>query len=503
MCGYNHEFTNSAKGKPVAQQWAILVAIDSYLHAGIVGVEYAESDAKQLSAAFNVAGIPRERQLLLLDRFATRTAIQLRVRDFLQELKRGDELFVYCKSSSATDVGAGSIDCWDTLPNHREASGFAIRDVFKLTTATKISFCTWFLECVPGLAEAELEELFGNSSNAACLVASSHGEIAQHAAATKQGLWSQLLMEAFQGQARDAANPEGFVTIHTLQSYLEAEMPRRLRKYFSSRIEQTPKLFGAQNSEHPLVNHGGLFQQTTDAPVLDPERFRRVVFRSETTTKIKELANFRKTFSLPDTASPANRKFVARIAADELRADLEDLYERARELGGLKRKDLELTAGQDGAGALRTPDFEYTISLDLDTEEPSRLIWRREVGQFTDPAFVRDGRFAALFGPAFDRLVFHLSQPIDVEAFLDRLESEPAEGLQVAATSDGRSCEVTLAGMPGTILVQRNTVTVRGRDANRAGLLDLFLAFLGKVGPMGESQAMVPTSQPRPPKKRN
>ena len=97
-----------------------------------------------------------------------------------------------------------------------------------------------------------------------------------------------------------------------------------------------------------------------------------------------------------------------------------------------------------------------------------------------------------MFGKLFDQLVFEFAAPVDVAAFVDRLEDHPPKGVKVQVASDGRSCDVTLAGFAGRVTVDRHALTVRGRAGNSAGLLDQFLAFLRTFGPLGDPAALPP-----------
>jgi hypothetical protein len=282
----------------------------------------------------------------------------------------------------------------------------------------------------------------------------------------------------------------GRVTAVALQRHVEDELPRLLRKHFDAGASQNPMLFGWQNAGAVIADLSHLTGGGDG--LLDPDRLRRVAFRSESLGRVKDLTGWRKTFDLPDTARPSAKRFVARVANSDVKADLDEMYEAARERLGYKRKDLDVSTGPDGSGVLRTPDFEYTVTAALDTADPSRVVWRREVGGFADPGFVRGPGFDAVFGKLFDQFVFEFVAPVDVEALVDRLEDRPPKGVKVHVSSDGGSCDVTLTGFAGRVTVDRHSLTVRGRAGDSAGLLDQFLAFLRTVGPLGERAALPP-----------
>jgi hypothetical protein len=118
---------------------------------------------------------------------------------------------------------------------------------------------------------------------------------------------------------------------------------------------------------------------------------------------------------------------------------------------------------------------------------------RRDVSRIRDAAVVRSPSFVA-FGRQFDALVFEFAEPIDVGAFADCLEDMPSAVAALTVSADGRSAEATVPGVPGRIVVERTALTVRGRGKDAGGLVDLLLAFLAAVGPVGDTgRALVPS----------
>jgi len=499
--------TDTTQGKPaVADRWALVIAIDKHLDPALGTVPYAEAGAKAVSDALAAAGYPKSNQFVLLGSHATRTVVESRLRKLRKAVKKGDEVLAYWAGHCYTRSGGGSglLACWDTLPDDRAETGLPLADFVASLTGTKAGQVTVLLdvghpsppatpdpaaEWNPSLEPDELHELFGHSPKAVGLATADVGQESYTPAALKMSLWTSLLVEALSGRSAKALDQAGRVTAVMLHHYIEDELPRLLRKHFDAGASQTPMLYGEQNAGAVIAD---LSHLAGGDGLLDPGRLRRVAFRSESLGRVKDLTGWRKTFDLPDNARPSAIKFVARIAAADVKTALDEMYEAARERIGYKRTDLDAATGPDGFGVLRTPDFEYTVTAALDTADPTRVAWRREVGGFADPGFVRGPEFDAVFGKLFDQLVFEFAAPVDVEALVDRLEDRPVKGVKVHVSSDGGSCDVTLAGFAGRVTVDRHTLTVRGRAGNSAGLLDQFLAFLQTVGPLGERVALPP-----------
>ena len=471
----------------MAERWALTVGIDKSLDPNWGAVPYAESAAAEVAAALGKAA-------LLLGSQATKAVVESKLRKIKKSAKVGDTVVVWFAGRGLSKGGRGYLAAWDTQTDDPTDTAVSVRELLKDLSASKASHIIVLLDAGVGpelagidshLDERELESLFADSAKAVCVSTCTPGEESTAAGNLKAGTATRLILDALTGQARKAATKVGSVTALTLHQYLGDELPRSLRKHFDHGVSQTPRLYGEQNAAAILIDLAPLLG-AGNSTLLDPERLKRVVFRTESGGRVKELSGFRKSFQLPESATPSARKFIAKCATDDLREDLNRLYESAREHLGYKRKDIDTAVDAEGIGTLRTPDFEYTIRLTLDTDDPTQVTWRREVGAFSDPGFLRGPGFKSLFGNLFDQLVFEFDQPVDVEAWIDRLEDKPQTGVKLHVESDGSACEITLAGTNGRMRIERAALTVRGRGHDSAGLLDQFLAFLRSFGSLGE-----------------
>lgn len=466
----------------MADRWAFIVAIEKHLDPTLGVMPYAEAGAKALADALTLAGYPKAKQVVLLGPHATKTAVESRLRKLKKAVRKGDEVLAYWAGNGFLHNGNSSFMLWDTLPDDLRDTGLSLVDFASALAGTKASQVTLLID-----APADLTQLF-EYPDLVALAASDANEPSHHSSALKGSVWTHLLLDAFTGRAVKALDAEGHITTVSLQRFIEDELPRVLRKHFEAGVTQTPQFHGTGN---PVLADLAHLLGAADGHFLDPERLKRVVFRSESHGRVKDLTAWRKTFDLPESARPSAKKFVARIANTDVKTDLDEVFDAAREHLGYKRKDVEVIGGPDGFGTVRTPDFEYTVAATLDADDPTKVAWRREVGQFADAGFVRGAGFEAVFGKLFDQLVFEFAAPVDVESLVDRLEDRPPKGAKVQVASDGGSCDITLAGFAGRVTVDRHSLTVRGRGGNSAGLLDQFLAFVQSVGPLGE-QAMLP-----------
>jgi hypothetical protein len=482
----------------VADRAALLVAVETFFEAASP-VPYAAADCAELLRALPAAGYNPGKCLLLAGTRTTKAAIESHLRRLPKLIDKADSLLVMLVTRAFAHKGRGYLACADTLPADAAETSLAIADLVAALHRTKCKEVAVLLDVDPlsqsgemvpaGVDEDELEKLFDGSSTCVGLLAAEPGRRSFESASLRRGIWRHHLIEMFTGKSRSGVKKDGTLTAAALHAFLADAVPRTLRRSYDAPEEQSPVLYGEANAEAVVAELGKLLGS---GELLDPSRMKRVAFRSETPGKVKDLAGFRKTHTLPDRANEWARKYVARVGAPDIKADLDNTFDMVREQFGYKRKDLDVSAERDGMGYIRTPDFEYTISVHVNPDEPTEVIWRREIGRLSGPEFVRSEGFQAVFGGVFDRLVFEFAQPVDVADFVDQIEDAPPEGVKVSVASDANAAEMSLAGFAGKVTVTPQSVVIQGRGANSANLLDQFLAFLRKFSGLGEAKALPP-----------
>ena len=481
----------------MADRAALLIAVETFFEAG-PPVAYAAADLAEVARTLPAIGYTAERCLLLAGHRTTRASIESHLARLPKLIGKPDSLLVVVVSRGFSHNGRGYLACADTITPDLTGTSLAVADLLAALHRTRCRDIALLLDIdtlaspgenlTPGLAQDELTTLIEASPSCVALLASEPGERSFESAQLKHGIWRSHLLEILSGKVRTGIARDGTLTALTLHQHLADAVPRTLRRAYETREEQTPLLFGEEKATMVIGNLGSLLGPAGD--LLDPARMKRVVFRSETIGKVKELAGYRKSHSLPDRANDWARKYVHRIAHADIKTDLDQLFEAIRDQFGYKRKDLDVSAERDGLGFIRTPDFEYTITIEVNADDPTEVVWRREVGRLSDPALVRSEAFAAVFGAIMNRLVFEFAIPVDVADFVDRIEETPLEGVKVTVDSDSDAAEVRLAGMPGRISVTRESVEIEGRAGSSSGLLDQFLAFLQKFAGVGEPKQL-------------
>jgi hypothetical protein len=456
----------------VSVRYAVLIGVDE--SDGLPPCPFAADEVRALAGHLEGVGFAKPHQTLLTGSSATRSAVESRLRRLGIALKPADVVCFVFAGPAFHEDGRGFLACTDTLADDRAATALAVADVFHLLSAGGAA--VRFLLDATGRSDEELADLFPADGPHVALTASDPDQPSQSAGGRR--LWLQLVGDALAGQA-PAALDLGRLTAGSLHHWTKKELPRAVRKAISTPKKQTPGLFGPPDAELAKV---------TAAPKkptarLDLKQLKRIVFRGESRSKFKNLAGFQKNFTPPDAATPSAQKWTYRLAADDLRREVEKTYNALREHLGFKRKDLESSVGADGLGFIRTPTFDFTVSVSLDPDDPTSVVWRREVSQVSDPDVLRANGFRRVFGRALDTLQFGFEKPIDVEELVDRIEDDPPPGTTVRVASDASSCDVTVHGFAGRIHVERDTLRIEGPPGlSPDSLVEQFFAFQSRFG---------------------
>jgi hypothetical protein len=459
-------------GSAVSAAFAILIAVED--SADLPAVPFAADEVRILAGHLEGIGVAKARQTLLVGPAATRSSAESRIRRLANSLQPGNAVWFVFAGPAFHDEGRGFLACADTLADDRAATALAVADVLHLLSSTGAD--VRFVLDAPGLSDEDLVGLFPSRGTAVALTAAEEGQ-PSHAAGGRR-LWLQLVGDALAGQAPAALDGDQ-LRAGSLTEWATKELPRAVRKAISVPKKQTPRLFGPPDSSLARV----AVTATKPAAKLDLKQLRRIVFRGESRVHFRNLAGFQKNFKLPDAATPSAQKWTYRLAADDLRAAVEETYSALREHLGFKRKDLDSSVGTDGLGFIRTPSFDFTVSVSLDPDDPTSVIWRREVSQVTNPDVLRADGFRRVFGAVLDTLQFDFEKPIDVEELVDRIEDDPPPGVKVRVASDASACDVTVQGFAGRIHVERASLRIEGPPGlSPDSLVEQFFAFQRRFG---------------------
>jgi len=188
--------------------------------------------------------------------------------------------------------------------------------------------------------------------------------------------------------------------------------------------------------------------------------FRRVSFVGEVASRVKDLSGWKKSYSVPDAASSRDQAFIASTSANELKQDIDAVYDALRQAFGFKRRELSVAEPADGTGSIVSPLFSYSISVSLNAANSTEVIWTRTVDSISEPRVVATEAFAQVFDGVFRTLQFALPGRVDVEDCIDAIEDAEIADLSIDYDREATYCELRFAEASGAIRITATTLAI-------------------------------------------
>jgi hypothetical protein len=177
-------------------------------------------------------------------------------------------------------------------------------------------------------------------------------------------------------------------------------------------------------------------------------------------SKLKNLSGWKKGDRIPERVSDFSQTLVAKCAADELKKDLDDVYDKLKEAFGFTRRELVAAEAEDGAGTIITPHFHYSVTVTHNPQELDGVVWQRTVNSITAPAHISSTAFSAVFDEVFDTLAFQLPSKVSIEDFIDAVEDARIPDLKIKYDREATYCEIQIAGAVGRITLEPERLSI-------------------------------------------
>jgi hypothetical protein len=453
---------------------SILIAVEHYADKGIRPVTYAEADARGLASVLDQHGFDQQDRVLLVNNEATKTIIESRVRKAIQSLSQDDILHFYYAGHGFSKNGRNLITCHDTQRSDLEATSIPLDWLFKQFRESGCKHIVMFLDsCESGmlataemrgiysdLTDEELADFFDSAEHCVCFAACKTGEESWPSGHLKHGVWTYHLIESLNGDAPLALERGGLVTSNSLQNYLKVAVPKSLRAAFADKKVQTPWVYGGHAGEFLVADVTEILEKRKAAANPHTGQVTRVSLVREQLGSVRRLSGFRKTHRVPDDVNDATTSFVARIASDDIQQDLDDMHGKLTRAFKFKRVDLQVDGPIDGAGTIITPFFNYTVDVRLNSDDPSEVVWRRQVTDIKEPDQVFSEAFEDVLGKTFDTVAFTPPSRLDLQALIDRVEQIGDNRISIDYDPEATSCILSIEGVDGEIRVTRGTFEI-------------------------------------------
>jgi hypothetical protein len=458
-------------------KYSFHIAVEKYQDPTIKAVDFAEADAKELAAALQLHHFENASQQLLLSSQATKAATESKLSAALRRLGDDDTFFLSYAGHGFAKMSENFLTCYDTQPSDPVATSISLQRVYADLRASACKRMVVFLDsCESGILDmparsifsrltpTELEEFFGNAEFCVCFGSSETSQSSYSASSLKHGIWTYHLIEALRGDAPDILENGRYLTAAALQDHLRRSVPMTLAKTYSQPFHQTPRMYGTHTNGNFLIAD---LKEVLDrrAALAAPgyQQVLRLILTGSTEYPVWKLSGFAKHHSVPEDVSDATERFVARIASQEVEEEIDKVFQLLRTKIGYSRKDL--TSQVDlGAGSIITPDFDYSVSVTLDPNDPSTAVLKRELSNIKTPQLIDSSAFGEVFAKRFSTLELQLKQRIRIDEWVDKIESLKRQGrladVRIDYPKDCSYCEIRFAKFDPTVVLRETTCEI-------------------------------------------
>jgi hypothetical protein len=187
---------------------------------------------------------------------------------------------------------------------------------------------------------------------------------------------------------------------------------------------------------------------------------RSLTFIGDRVCPVKNLLGFKKGHGIPDRVNMSSHTFIAKLAEEELTADLNHMFKQLRTAFAFKRTQMQVVDAKDGTGTIATPSFSYSISVDQDQVIPANAVWRRTLESIKDSDCLFTDAFSVVFDGMFNTLQYRTDCPVDMERLIDGLEDLDDKRIEIEYDHDVTECNLTIEGIAANIQVTSRTLQV-------------------------------------------
>lgn len=454
---------------------SILIAVENYSDKSIRPVKYAQADATELANTLVQHGFEVGDRTLLVDGGATKTIIESKVRKALSTLTSDDTVYFYYAGHGFSKNSRNFITCYDTQRGDLVATSIPLDWLFAQFKQSNCKQVVLFLDsCESGLlatadmrgiysdfTDDELKEFFESSEHCVCFAACKTGEESWPSGHLKHGIWTYHLIEAFDGRAPIALERNSLLTSASLQNHLKLAVPKTLRATFVDKKTQTPWVFGAQSGDFLLATLDQILSRRRAAANPGTRQVTRVAFVRKVVGDVRRLSGFKKhSHRVPDSVNSRTEAFVASIADEDVRQDIDKVHNALRSAFGFKRAEVQVDGPADGEGTIVTPHFTYSVSVSLNPDDTSEVVWHRQVTEIREPDQVFSDEFATVFGSTFDTVEFSPPTRVNLTALIDRVEQLDDELIDIEYDHETTWCTLKLKEIDCEIRVTKDTFEI-------------------------------------------
>lgn len=432
---------NATSGR-FARVVAVIVGLENYrkLKSGesLPTVAYAHADARAVSDAlhhiFKDMPEPDVAIETMTDSNASLAAVKDHLNWTIRNLSAKDLFIFYYAGHGFHGAGGNRLSTYDTNRLNIAGTTLSMRDalleplaesaceqalVFVDACAEQFRDVVQSRDVIANLDAHEVVEFLDGGWYLGAFLSCSPGEKSYPSNKLGHGIWTHFLLEALKGRAPEALTRDRWLTGEGLQNYLRQEVPRYISREMTIRATQTPQAILSASNSFRIHYVPPPAEVPADAALAGIRLKNNSEYLEGTETgAIRRLDGFsRRHHQVPDRLSQAADGWCTQLLADTVAEELQTLYQNARDILRLKRKDL-----RKEVGTLDAPAFRYIVETGQNPEEPSEYYITRRLELRQGWAVHREA-LDKLFSDEFQQLVVEFDSMDDsFDALVDRLE---------------------------------------------------------------------------------
>ncbi|WP_406698892.1 caspase family protein [Singulisphaera sp. Ch08] len=428
------------------QKHALLIGVETYWDNELLpDIAYAEADISAMRKALVRLGYREENITRLVGEEATKAAIEEHVRILVEtRLEADDTLLFFFVGHGLAVKRANFLLCWDTRYQDLRGTGIDLSSLIREFRRSPGTHIQLYLDCTrgefanaPRMSEATLEKAIGDAEHWACFTASQFDQTSHSSGRLKRGIWAHHLVQAFSGAAPEILVDNRFLTAGHLHDYLNNKTPLTIRDTLSTRKLQTPWYASSHGPDFVIADLSPVVNRKGAATPAKSNTAKEFILRSEDRIPVRGLSGFKQgVHRIPKVLDRRAEDWANDLAQADLESDLAEKHKSIRANMNYTRKQIEVFPPKEGFGSIRTPDFQYTISVALDGD-PVEAVFTREVSDIRHPDILLDDGFTAIFDATFKSIRLSFEERIKVEDLIDKAE---AQQLPIDYPHDCSSC---------------------------------------------------------------
>ena len=457
----------------------LIVAVEQY-HDGknLKRVMFAENDGMEFYNSLIALGYKSENLIYLPSHLATKTTIAEKVKQIATYATATDTILFYYAGHGFYHNGQNLISCVDTSLSSLGDTTIDLNHILASLDKSKSNKVIAFLDCchsgiefseierspVTDFSTEELKYEYGNAEHLTVFASCKSDEKSQADLERKHGVWTYYLLSALKGEAKGFYDG-ALLFSDKLQKYLGDNTFQRARLITENKKNQTPVKFGRETTERFIVaDLTKIFAEKEVKLKADGIRFEKATILYQEGDWVRNLPGFEKAkgHKAPKVIDDYHNSWVKKIATELIEEELNEIAEELRTKMKYKRKDVEEPVVEDGAGQLRTIDFDYVLSISQSSSHADRYVLTRSIENFKNTNILADEVFNEVFEGYFDRIEFRFNQKLNVEKIIDDIEDIDDE-TKISVKYDRintRRCTILLAGFDGKIHLSERTFRI-------------------------------------------